>query len=197
MNNIDTRLELDDLMTKIIGITQDTVYLLMQGWGDVISVYVAYYSIAKREQNTSKIKCNIPELIARLKMSESRVTKARAYLNEKWLIADITEKDDDNKITGWRVKINYQPISSEAFLNAGDKNLKTMYGQFVSLTPIEYQKLCMEYGAPQTNTFIKDLDVHIGSKWVKYNSHYFTLLSWFRRKGVTPNSERKLIKSIP
>lgn len=114
---------------------------------------------------------------------------------EKWLISDILEKDKNNKIIWMFVKINYQPVVGTPVSTTADE-LKTKYGQFVTLSPIEYNKLCADYGIEQTKSFITDLDVHIWSLGDKYSSHYFTLLSRFRRKWIKPNHERKLIQPL-
>lgn len=65
-----------------------------------------------------------------------------------------------------------------------------IYGELqnVFLSDDEYRKMIRRCGKEQTMILINDLSFHIGSTGRKYKSHYYTLLSWYRKKvkkGVT------------
>lgn len=60
-----------------------------------------------------------------------------------------------------------------------------IYGELnnVYLRDDEYKKLIRRCGIEETNILINDLSYHIGSTGKKYKSHYYTLLSWYRKKA--------------
>lgn len=53
--------------------------------------------------------------------------------------------------------------------------------EFVKLTQEEYDKLIKVYSESITNEMIFRLDNYIGSKGIKYKSHYRTILNWIQR----------------
>lgn len=59
---------------------------------------------------------------------------------------------------------------------------KNIYGDFVLMTDVEYQKLLQRFGEQKTRDWIETLNNGIGSKGYKYKSHYHTILSWERNK---------------
>lgn len=61
-----------------------------------------------------------------------------------------------------------------------EKNTKKKFLDFVKLTDDEYSKLIKEFWQQWADEKIKHLNNYIGSKWDKYKSHYFTILSWSR-----------------
>lgn len=61
-----------------------------------------------------------------------------------------------------------------------EKQSKTIYAEFVSMTEFEYQKLIDKFGTEDTNDRIESLNLHKGSKGVKYASDYMTILNWAR-----------------
>lgn len=69
--------------------------------------------------------------------------------------------------------------------NKYDKNdnndKKNKHLDFVLLTDKEYKKLTEKFGEPSLKEKITSLNDYIGSKGVKYKSHYFTILSWERK----------------
>lgn len=81
--------------------------------------------------------------------------------------------------------------------NATDNNhinntqvMSGIYGELqnVFLSDDEYRKLIRRCGKEQAKILINDLSFHIGSTGRKYKSHYYTLLSWYRKKvkkGIT------------
>jgi len=58
---------------------------------------------------------------------------------------------------------------------------KTKYLDFVLLTQEEYDKLVAEFGVESAQERIARLNDYIGSKGVKYKSHYHTILTWARK----------------
>jgi len=69
---------------------------------------------------------------------------------------------------------------------------KVNYGEFqkVKLTSDEYEKLGDKLGTNR-EVMIEELDTGIESKGYKYKSHYATILSWARRKGVDTSKAGK------
>lgn len=110
-------------------------------------------------------------------------------------------------------KINDPSYEGEATLpsDAKDNNhsfnnhkMNGIYGELnnVFLSDDEYRRLIRRCGKEQTTILLNDLSYHIGSTGRKYKSHYYTLLSWYRKKvkkGIThpsswyidPESENK------
>lgn len=73
---------------------------------------------------------------------------------------------------------------------------KTLFLEFVELTPEEYQKLLEKLGEEQTQKYIERLDGYIGQIGVaaakkKYVSHYHTILNWARKDGQASLAEKK------
>jgi len=64
--------------------------------------------------------------------------------------------------------------------------IKQQYLDFVLLTQEEHHKLVMQFGNLETNERIARLNDYIGSKGVKYKSHYHTILSWARKDNGKP-----------
>jgi len=58
---------------------------------------------------------------------------------------------------------------------------KDKYLDFVFLSKDEHRKLVEEFGIKGTEKRIKNLNIGIGSKGYRYDSHYFTILSWDRK----------------
>jgi len=58
---------------------------------------------------------------------------------------------------------------------------KVRFLDFVFLTKAEYSKLAKKFGNFNADEKIATLNEGIGSKGYKYNSHYFTILSWARK----------------
>jgi hypothetical protein len=59
--------------------------------------------------------------------------------------------------------------------------LKNLFLEFVYLSEPEYTKLVTEFGDSLTKEYIKRLNDYIGSKGVKYKSHYHTILVWAKK----------------
>lgn len=80
-----------------------------------------------------------------------------------------------------------------------DKNdKKDLYGEFVWLEEVEYEKLVDRLGEPATLDYIDRLNNYIGSSGKRYKSHYHTILTWVRKdEAKTPEPKRKLDIYIP
>lgn len=59
---------------------------------------------------------------------------------------------------------------------------KKKHLNFVLLSEKEYSDLCARLGPDGAADWIEELDLYLGSKGDKYESHYFTILAWARRK---------------
>lgn len=64
------------------------------------------------------------------------------------------------------------------------KEEKEKHLDFVFLTQVEYKELKARFGENALKDLIFQLNVYIGSKGIKYKSHYYTILSWARRDKV-------------
>lgn len=58
---------------------------------------------------------------------------------------------------------------------------KRLHLDFIELTDLELDKLKADFGDDRTQAMIRELNNAIGSKGLKYQSHYFTLRSWISR----------------
>lgn len=106
----------------------------------------------------------------------SKAANARWYANDG---IDVDTKDMQNA------------EEAIAVVSLGvDKAVKIKYLDFVYLLEAEYLKLIAEYGKSQIAGLMERLNNYIGSKGVKYKSHYHTLLNWAGRdvniKKITP-----------
>jgi hypothetical protein len=61
------------------------------------------------------------------------------------------------------------------------KDIKMGYAEFVTLTPAEYQKLVDRFGEQDAKDRIERLNLYKGSKGIKYDSDYMTILNWARK----------------
>lgn len=68
--------------------------------------------------------------------------------------------------------------------NTIEKPFQGIYGeaQNIYLSDDEYRKLIRRCGREQTSILISDLSYHIASTGRKYKSHYYTILSWYRKR---------------
>ena len=65
-----------------------------------------------------------------------------------------------------------------------DKKDKKRHREFVWLTPSEYEHLSTLLGKDQCERWIDELNLYIGSKGDKYESHYYTIQVWARRDSA-------------
>jgi len=115
---------------------------------------------------------------------------------------------------------NIQPLIDAGFIEIVDKNaIKTLsilpqnacpetdkrqsktetdkdkYLEFVYLSKEEFQKLKTYFGSDvAVNLRIASLNDYIGSKGVKYKSHYHTILNWARKDGSIKGVSIKPVK---
>jgi len=73
---------------------------------------------------------------------------------------------------------------------------KIIHREFVRLTPEEFEKLHTKFGKKITDELIRRLDNYIGQigevkARSKYKSHYYTILNWARRDGITSPEKKK------
>jgi hypothetical protein len=54
---------------------------------------------------------------------------------------------------------------------------------FLLLKDSEYNELHKDYW-DSIKKLMYELDTYIGSNWKHYQSHYYTLLNWIKRKGI-------------
>lgn len=73
---------------------------------DLLSVYIFYYYTAKW-QKTNQPKATNEYVVKGLKISRSRVVKAKELLESIGLIQPTQTRDKDGKVTGWYIKLNY------------------------------------------------------------------------------------------
>jgi len=71
-------------------------------------------------------------------------------------------KDIDKGVQGEKVK----------------ENIKENYSDFVSMLPVEYEKLKSEFGEDATKKMIDILNNYKGAKGVKYKSDYLAIRNW-------------------
>lgn len=71
---------------------------------------------------------------------------------------------------------------------------KKPFGEFVRLTEEEHRKLSQTMGG-ELEERIEALNCYIGSKGKRYKSHYYTLLSWYRR-DIASRDDQFYIREI-
>lgn len=72
------------------------------------------------------------------------------------------------------------------------KSEKTLYRDFVYLTDKEYQALIEKFGEEHAQEMIERVNSYVGSKGVKYTSHYHTIINWQRmedKKAIEKGKE--------
>ena len=106
-----------------------------------------------------------------------------------WSFYQGNDQVNDQQVTNKR-PTNDQQMTTNNNGNKGkkvkngnkEKELKTLYAEFVSLTEPEYQKLIDKYGEEVTRRAIEILNNYKGSSGKKYVSDYMTMLNWvFKR----------------
>jgi hypothetical protein len=98
-----------------------------------------------------------------------------------WATYQIPEEISDNKTDS---KPNHKPDSkSDTNNKLRSKEVKKAYGDFVTLTPTEYQKLCDRFGKDQTDSMIENMNNWLpqGRNSKRVTDHYRGLLGWFKR----------------
>jgi tRNA U34 5-carboxymethylaminomethyl modifying enzyme MnmG/GidA len=105
----------------------------------------------------------------------------------------IKKEKTAKRVAEWRLKHKevtcYERVSNAPKVKLSKVKLskdidKTQYLEFVLLTPEEHERLEIKLNG-QLESYIQRLNNYIGSKGVKYKSHYHTILSW-AAKDNTP-----------
>lgn len=74
---------------------------------------------------------------------------------------------------------------------------KKKYLDFVYLTQQENDKLIEEFWYKNTMQLIFELNNFIGSRWDKYKSHYFTIVTWAKKKNLRkPEQKIEVVEEI-
>lgn len=141
----------------------------IDGWV-VIPNYESHQNVtnnAKVQRSIEKYKKNIP----------------RHILNHKSEIINHKSEGIDT------LSIGYQKDTKKA---RKTQQTKDSYGEFnkVLLTKDESAKLVDKLGKKNTDDLITELDAYIASKGKRYSSHYATLLTWARRKGLGVSDDK-------
>lgn len=76
------------------------------------------------------------------------------------------------------VKLKEVKLSKDKLTRAGEEPIKLSFGEFVTLTEDEHQKLISKFGKDKTDKMIDILDNAKGAKGYKYKSDYRAILSW-------------------
>lgn len=75
-----------------------------------------------------------------------------------------------------------------------------VYGEFknVRLSDEEKVRLINRYGRDEAKKLVEELSTYLSSSGKRYKSHYATLLTWARRKGlqIIPTTEPKMIAEM-
>lgn len=75
-----------------------------------------------------------------------------------------------------------------------EEKKKNTYMEFVLLTDEQHQKLIERFGTNGTKLRIEELNNAIGSKGLKYKSHYHTILAWDNRNSKKEHSDKDDLK---
>jgi hypothetical protein len=107
---------------------------------------------------------------------ETRATEQEDSLNTSKAFTTNLSYNQDNEVD----------IFSEILKNPKDQsNMKTaskkQHLEFVWLTNSEIDNLIKKFGNDYTLSMISRLNNYIGSKGVKYKSHYYTILNWIEQ----------------
>lgn len=85
------------------------------------------------------------------------------------------------------------PSSSSSSISSS--TTKNIYMDFVKLSTEEHSKLLEQFGEAGLKERLAALNDYIGSRGVKYKSHYHTILAWERKNG--PRAAQKKTKLFP
>lgn len=116
----------------------------------------------------------------------------------QWGLYQSEEEKSDNKKTADKPTEGQQKDTNKN-IKKGKKVKKDLYGEFVRLEKVEYEKLVDRLGEPLTLDYIDRLNNYIGSSGKRYKSHYHTILTWVRKDEAKkpPEPKRKLDIYIP
>lgn len=114
----------------------------------------------------------IPNFEKRQNSNLSGAERAKKY-REKSSVTNVTQKSDESNAREEKIREDKRRVEK-----------KEKYGDNsnVLLTLDEHQKLCELLSPQVVETLIGELDLYIGSKGVRYKSHYLTIQAWARRR---------------
>lgn len=131
-------------------------------------------------------------LIRRMKWKDTKSEKARQAALSRW-----GKKKDADALQG-ECQGNTRKGKESKLKESKLKERKVKYGDFVSMTPEEYQKLVIKFGEEETKAMIDILDNYKGANGKNYKSDYRAILSWVvnryqeeREKGVIVRENTK------
>lgn len=137
-------------------------------------------------------------IASQLKVSESKVQRIlKLFENEQqieqqtsnqnrlitilqWTSYQKNGQQDEQQMNNNRTT-DEQQVNTNNNVNKVNKE-KNEYGEFVSLTKVEYEKLTDKHGELLTRKMINVLDNYKGSSGKKYKSDYRAILSWVEKK---------------
>jgi hypothetical protein len=90
-----------------VHITGETIDFILRELGsEALALYTAYAGIVQWQQTTT-VKATTSFMAQRMKWSEDKVRKIKKLLVDNQYIEDIRKKDENHKIKGWYIQINY------------------------------------------------------------------------------------------
>lgn len=101
-------MQVNSIENELVILTKQTLDILLdtQNPSDAIGLYTFYYYTAKW-QKTNQPRCTTSYTAQGMKWSETRVRKIKKELIDRGLIEDICQKDENGKISGHYIKLNY------------------------------------------------------------------------------------------
>lgn len=118
--------------------------------------------------------------LERLKNLEEKREKARQSSFKRW--------NKNAKAIGAECEPN---AIKESKVKESKVNNKTKHLDFVFLTDKEFQDLNQQFGVAGAAERITNLNHYIGSKGVRYKSHYHTILNWARKEGISSKPKQE------
>ena len=191
---------------------QDTPFSKGQAWIDLL--LMANWKEKEVRIGNSPLKMERGQfLTSTVKLSErwkwSRV-KVSSFLNSLQALSMLCKKStskytvvtivnyDLYQLTNEEINIKktskkHQKNTTNNINNINKKDIeKKKFLDYVFLSDEEYKKLIDKFGNYGTEDYIERLNLYIGSKGVKYKSHYMTILNWARKNGYE-GKEREVI----
>jgi len=104
-----------------------------------------------------------------------------------WELYQSEINKQDNKQTN-KPLTNQQQTTNNKEEREEREEVKNRHHEFVFLTTKEYQQLVDRFTEHGARARIESLNLYLGSKGVKYKSHYHTILSWERKENPPPKT---------
>jgi hypothetical protein len=134
-----------------------------------ITDFLTKINLLQINPETNNIACF--GLLKRLDVSTSNNIEFKKMVNNNKYqkLLESNSRREDNTIEEKRKEDIIKPPKKDKFLD------------FILLFEYEYDKLVEDFGEHKTKEYIQRLNDYIGSKGVKYKSHYHTILNWRRK----------------